>query len=463
MSRVAAAISITFLAACLCGACSSEDAVSEAGVYAEDGPVRFYDHVAPIFKANCTTCHVSGGIAPFRLDDLGMARTYGKACTVATAERAMPPWAVVADGTCGSFKHSRWLAQADIDTIAAWVDGGMPAGDASADPGVAEPITGLVDGVEYAMPVTYTPQDDEVGGHHDDDMHLDYDDYRCFAIDLNLTKDRFVTAIEVLPGEARVVHHVLAFAVDPGALPMAFAKFSTNQQAIDALVADQGDRPGWPCYGAIGEGVRPGPLLTAWAPGGGVSRYPEGTGLRVGKDDIMVVQMHYNVTGEALPDRSKLRVQWADSVEREAWLVLHDPFLFTSIFANDPTPLPAGQELTTYNWKANRSSLNHTLDTTVGQELELHGIFPHMHKRGIGMDVTIRQGKEPAKCAATLHRWDFQWQMMYWFDEPHALGPDTLLDTTCKFNTSGDTEPVQPGLGSADEMCLLGLFLVEKK
>ena len=463
MNRFAAAAGVCLLAFCLSAACSSEQDSSEPDTYAADGPVRFYDHVAPIYKANCTSCHVDGGIAPFRLDDLDLARKYGPASAAATATRAMPPWALVADGSCGSFKHSRWMAQADIDTIAAWVAGGMPAGDASLDPGKADPVPSLVGGVEYLMPVTYTPQDDHNGGHHGGEVHKEFDDYRCFAIDLKLTKDRFVTAIEVVPGEARVVHHVLAFAVSPKALPMAFTKFANNQLVMDSLQADQGDRPGWPCYGAIGEGVRPGPLLTAWAPGGGVARYLEGTGLRVGKGDIMVVQMHYNVTGDSLPDRSKLRVQWADTVDREAWLVLHDPFLFTSIFRDNPTPLAAGQKVTTYNWKASRSSLGHTLDGSVGQNLELYGVFPHMHKRGTGMNVTIAQGGAPAQCAATLHRWDFQWQMMYWFEQPHPLGPDTVLDTTCIYDTSGDTDPVQPGLGSADEMCLLGLYLVEKK
>ena len=445
------------------GGCASEDdGEDEAPKYASDGPVRFYEHVAPIYKDNCTSCHVEGGIAPFRLDDLDAARKYGLASKVAVKARTMPPWGVLDDGSCSTYKHSRWLSEADVETIADWVDGKMPAGDASKDPGKADPSPPLKGGVEYIMPVTYTPQDDLHGGHHEGEAVKEFDDYRCFAIPLGQDKDRFITAVEVVPGEPKVVHHVVAFAVNPNGIPMAFKKYGTNQQVIDALVKAEGDRPGWPCYGAVGEGVAPGPLLVAWAPGGGVNKYPEGTGLRVRKGDMLVVQMHYNVTGKPLPDRSKIRIKWADTVDREAWIVLHDPFLFTEIFAGKGHPLEAGKSEVPFNWKATLDNLSHTLPKEAGTDLQMYGVFPHMHKRGRGMDVMIQQDGGPQKCATKLHHWDFNWQQMYWFQEPLTFNAKTKLDATCTFDTSKETHPVLPGLGSDDEMCLLGMYLVKK-
>jgi hypothetical protein len=41
--------------------------------------------------------------------------------------RAMPPW--FEDGHTEKFENNRSLTQAQIDTIAAWVDAGAPKGD----------------------------------------------------------------------------------------------------------------------------------------------------------------------------------------------------------------------------------------------------------------------------------------------------------------------------------------------
>jgi hypothetical protein len=35
--------------------------------------------------------------------------------------------------------------------------------------------------------------------------------FRCFVLPTNLTEDKYVTAIELRPGNPRVVHHVLLF------------------------------------------------------------------------------------------------------------------------------------------------------------------------------------------------------------------------------------------------------------
>ena len=50
------------------------------------------------------------------------------------------------------------------------------------------------------MTAPYTP-DDTVS-----------DDYRCFILDPELDRERYVTRYQVVPGEQRVVHHVILYA-----------------------------------------------------------------------------------------------------------------------------------------------------------------------------------------------------------------------------------------------------------
>jgi len=425
------------------------DAEPEDDGYPKTGEVTYFDHVKPIYKQQCNMCHQDGGVGPFKLDNLKDARAWGKASANAVANRTMPPWLMTDDGSCNSYQDSRWLSEKEIDTIKKWVDLNMPAGDASKDPGATAKLPGLEGANEYEIPVDYMPVDDNAKGGT-------WDDYRCFPIDLGLKKDRYVVAADVIPGNAQIVHHVLAFAVGKDDLSL---NLKTNDDVLKGLQAKHTDRPGWPCYAAAGKDVRPGPMVIGWAPGSGVTNYPKSTGLKVRKDDILVVQIHYNVTGKPSQDRTKLRLKFVDSVKSEAWFVLHDWFLFGNIFAQQKHKLPAGLAEAPFTWKADRERFNFSLPYEAGDDFEIHGVFPHMHKRGKKMRMMVKQGDEKEVCAADVHHWDFNWQRMYYFDKPIKLDKKTKITNTCTFDTSKDKSPVLPGFGTAEEMCLMGFYI----
>ena len=63
-------------------------------------------------------------------------------------------------------------------------------------------------------------------------------------------------------------------------------------------------------------------------------------------------------------------------------------------------------------------------------------------------------------CGVDVPRWDFAWQLYYFYEQPVRLGPGDRIRVTCTFDTRGATEPVMPGWGTGDEMCLLGVFFV---
>ncbi|MFO0635128.1 MAG: hypothetical protein U0168_19965 [Nannocystaceae bacterium] len=92
-----------------------------------DAPDYWRD-AAPILFEHCGQCHTEGGIAPFRVDDYGEAAAWAEASAMAVTERTMPPWLVTDDGSCGEFRDSRALPQADIDTLVAWAAAGAPEG-----------------------------------------------------------------------------------------------------------------------------------------------------------------------------------------------------------------------------------------------------------------------------------------------------------------------------------------------
>ena len=90
-------------------------------------PVTFNKDVLPILQKNCQTCHRPGQIAPMSLVGYKEARPWAKAMKAAVVSRKMPPW--FADPQYGHFVNDRSLPQQEIDTLAAWVDGGAKEGN----------------------------------------------------------------------------------------------------------------------------------------------------------------------------------------------------------------------------------------------------------------------------------------------------------------------------------------------
>jgi mono/diheme cytochrome c family protein len=438
------------LAATSLVACATDDDGPASDDAAEgDSPrVTFYDDALPVLNEHCVGCHTDGGLAPFRLDDYAEAKEWSAAVVTAATERTMPPFGANNDGSCNTYQHARWLEDDELDVLAAWVDDGMVEGDAPATP-LTPPELPLLSGagIEEVYTPDYLPVgQSEAGGQ--------YEDYQCFLIPLHTEKDRYIVGFEVEPGNDRIVHHVLGFKVDPTVLD--------NGKTMQALDDASPDQIGWDCYGAAGDNVFVESVPVTWAPGTGATEFPAGTGIPMGPNDVMVVQVHYNLVNETGSDSTTVRLKYADQVERPAVQALWDPFLYSAVFGS-PEHIDAGLASATYDWSETISTItNLTGDEASGSgEVEIWGFLPHMHKRGRKMTIEIeRDGVR--SCATQVDRYDFNWQQAYFFNEPLQAKIGDKISVHCDWDTRGDTEPVMPGFSTADEMCLVGVYAVPK-
>ena len=89
--------------------------------------VTFHKDVEKIVQDHCQECHRAGEIAPFALMSYKDARPWAKAMKEDILTKKMPPW--FADPQYGHFANDRSLSKQEIDTLAAWVDGGAKEGD----------------------------------------------------------------------------------------------------------------------------------------------------------------------------------------------------------------------------------------------------------------------------------------------------------------------------------------------
>ncbi|MBX7081300.1 MAG: hypothetical protein K1X88_19015 [Nannocystaceae bacterium] len=410
--------------------------------------VSFYEHALPILEEHCSGCHQDGGIAPFATGDYATAKQWAAAIVESVENRSMPPFGANNDGSCNEFVDARWLSDDEIETLRAWLDDGAVEGDPPEQPSMPKQLPTLTGaGIEELETPMYTPVAQTEPGE-------EYEDYQCFILPTGADHDRYIVGFEVLPGNARTVHHVLGFRVNPTVFD--------NAKTMQALDDASPDQLGWDCFGAAGDGVFVDSVPVTWAPGTGAVHFPPGTGIPMLAEDVLVVQVHYNLLSDHGPDSSKIRVQYADTVERPAVQTLWDPFLYSSILGTGDLSLPPGQEHASYAWDEQIATMT---NLPAGTEVEIHGLLPHMHKRGRTMSIELERfadGGSEMSCAADIDRYDFNWQSAYYLKQPLVANTSHRIHVACDWDTREDTAPVLPGFSTANEMCLVGVYVVPR-
>src|SRR3954468_9983898 len=135
----------------------------------------------------------------------------------------MPPYFMVHDGSCGQFQDDMTLTAAQKSTVTSWLQGDLAEG---APATLALPPQPELDGALDITTPAFAPV--AQGG-----ALAQSDEYRCFLMDPPNTTDAFLTAYDVTPGDASIVHHVLGFVVDPAAKGTDGRTNAAIMQALD--------------------------------------------------------------------------------------------------------------------------------------------------------------------------------------------------------------------------------------
>jgi hypothetical protein len=380
--------------------------------------VTWHDDVAPIIFEHCVRCHQQGGIGPFALDSYEQAELWAYSIKASTQARTMPPFLASNNGDCNTFKHANWLSDTKIDTLADWADNGRLEGEPPSEAPIA-PTLPTIDtpNATLDMGVTFSP------------VAEPNDQYRCFVVNAPSAADTNITAYEVVPGEPKVVHHVIVYSLED-------AEAEAEAEALD--LADPAD--GYPCYG--GSKISRSKMLAAWAPGTGALTYPEGTGIPIEGGRKMILQIHYNIDNGALPDRTTVKLLTDDTVTNPATM---------TIWGTNDLNIPPGQE-------AHVETSISTNPTPV--DVRIWGMLPHMHELGVSIRLErVSADNSDTTCMIDINAWDFAWQFGYFLEEPLVIKADDKIRITCTYNSESRTEVTRFGEGTSDEMCLSMLYV----
>ena len=408
------AIAIAMTVACSKGAGDSGTANESGG----GGPVpTWHQDVRPIVETSCASCHRAGGVGGFPLGTYDEVRLLKDAVADSVASRRMPPWKAV-DG-CTDYAHDISLSDDEIATVVDWVAGGAPMGDVADSRMGTPPEAGGLDRVDLtlSLPLPYEV-DTSVS-----------DDYRCFAVDWPLEDDVYVTGYQVNPGRADLVHHLIAYIV-----PASYA------DAIAELEAED-ERPGYSCFGgprAVEQ--RDAEWLGAWAPGAVQGVFPNGIGVQMKSDHMLILQMHYNnASGASGSDQSSIDFQIDSEVERAGWI---QPFTNPLWVYGGGMTIPAGAE-----------GVEHSFESVLPRDLTFHTANLHMHTLGRTARMEIERADGTKDCMLQIDDWDFDWQRTYPFSQELSVKEGDTWRINCSWDNPGDAE-VDWGEGTGDEMCL---------
>lgn len=380
----------------------------------ERAPVTYSSHVANLLYRNCVTCHRPGQIAPFSLLKFEDAQRWAPDLLEAARDRRMPPWKPVNHGV---FRDERILTEEEIDLLAKWVDAGAPRGDTAKDPAPPKFSEGWMLG---EPDLVLEAEEYEVSADGDDE-------YRCFVLPTNFPQDRWVSALEIRPGNFNVVHHVLGY-VD----------LSGQAEKLDR----KDPKPGYKGSGSS-PGFIPEEGMGGWAPGNIPYALPDGIGRLLPKGGRVVLEVHYHKNGRVEKDRTRIGLRFARTPIRKrlAWIELIN-FWFA---------IPAG---------AKRHKV--TAQETIEEDIHAYSVAPHMHLIGREIRIEAELPDRTRKTLIDIPDWDFNWQDTYHFREPIPLPKGTKLHLTAVYDNS-ETNPNNPnrppkkvtwGEQTTDEMCI---------
>jgi len=222
----------------------------------------YNDDIFPIVRAHCGRCHVQGGPAPMGLmswnDGPDSATPWGESIRQSIVGEQMPPW--YADPQGPAVRGGFGLTAAQSDKLLTWVTGGTPEGDPAKKPGK----------VTYQARWSGGPPDLKL------QMNADYvmaaaeaEATKEFVIPTGLREQRWVKAVDLLPGAPEIVRN---------------ASISLENGAV----------------------------LAVWAPGDNLVAAPAGAAFRLPAGATLRLEIHYKKQwqneGKTIKDRSTVGV-----------------------------------------------------------------------------------------------------------------------------------------------------------
>jgi tetratricopeptide (TPR) repeat protein len=384
--------------------------------------VTFNRDIAPIMFHYCSPCHRPGEAAPFPLLTYQDAAKFAVQIAVITQRRIMPPWLPAPSDL--KFTGDLRLSDQQIALFQSWAEQGAPQGDPRDLPSppqftpgwqLGKPDVILRARKPYALPASGS------------------DNYWNFIFTTNFSSTRWVRAIEIRPGEKRVVHHANIL-VDRLHSSRAQEKHSGDGFPGMELRIES-------------ESFDPDSHIFFWKPGSVPHVEPDGMALRLDPGDDLVLNTHLQPSGKPESIEPSLGLYFTDKPATQFPVLLE----LQNDLALDIPPGDADFQVTD--------------ELTLPTEVQLLAIYPHAHYLGKDLLATATLPDGSSKTLIHIPRWDLNWQAVFYYDSSVILPAQTRVTMRYLYDnsTANFANPFHPpqrilgGNRTTDEMAHLWL------
>ncbi len=373
---------------------------------------NYSEDIAPIIYNKCLQCHHTGGIGPLSLETYPNAVSNAGLIQHVVSSGEMPPWPP--DTTYQRFAYENILSIDEIAKITDWITAGVPLGDTNLLPQM--PI--------FSNNSNFGPADLEIQiPTYSSTATSNSDDYVCISIPSGLVQDRQVRAIEVIPGNIEIVHHVL----------VAINEFGSPSTTITPN-----------CMAPIG-----GDQVYTYAPGSLPIEFPIDSlnkfGIEIPANSSIELGMHYPEGTFGQLDSTKVKFYFYP--QNTAIREIYTEYLITEGLPPDPP----------FSIPANQITQMSSSYGPIINDISVMSIFPHMHLLGKDMECFAVTPTNDTINLIRINKWDFEWQGAYLYKQFIKIPAGSIIYAFGTYdNTASITNPnpvlVQSGLNTDDEM-----------
>lgn len=388
-------------------------------VIAQRRPVTFTEHIAPILFESCAPCHRPREAAPFALLTYQDAKRHATQIAAVTESRYMPPWPP-APGY-GEFAGTRRLTVRQIALIQEWVKQGAPEGGPSSLPPAPRFTEGWQPGPPDLIVELPKPYRLQAAGP---------DVFRNFVVPAPVSKTRYVRALELRPGNKKIVHHANILIDRAQAL--------RNRDGKDG-------QPGFPGMDLVMESrgeFDPESHFLFWKPGTPAAPEPDDMAWRLDPGTDLILNMHLQPSGKEELLKPQIGLYFTDRAPTRFPMLIqleHDGAI----------DVPPGRK--------DVAVVDHL---KLPLDVDVLGIYPHAHYIGKTVEAWAEMPDGKRRELIRINDWDIAWQGVYTYRQPVRLPRGAVLRMRITYdNTAGNPRnPSRPpkrvvaGDRSEDEM-----------
>ena len=334
--------------------------------------ISYEKTIAPMLMDKCVECHRTGGIGPWQMTNYEMIKGFAPMIREVVRTQRMPPADI--DEHYNVFINNRGLSLDQARSLVHWIEAGAPRGS-GADPLLSQekdwpewPLGKpdlIVELPEFKVPATGTIP------------------YQMLKVENPLDRDVWVRAVDWLPGQRPVVHHIIASAGG-----------SERRGAIS---------------------------LNNYVPGVEPLDLPPEAGILLPAKSTFHFQVHYTSNGKELVDRTKLGLYFRPDKPE---------YMFRSlVFANNKLRIPP-------NTKVHEE----TAEQTVKADAIIYTLHPHAHYRGKASRFVAYYPDGKTETLLNVPAYDFNWQGTYELEKPKLVPAGTRIVYTQWYDNSSQNK-----------------------